>query len=98
RLIKINGLNDIVGNDAIVLPRLSDGVDLHREEDGDVVSTQFASEYHGSGGSPTLAKENDASRRFFVRAQATVMVFVDETNNALIGRPAMTILENLHIR
>ena len=97
RLIKISGLDDIVGNDAIMLPRLGDGVDLDGEKDGDVVAIELASEHYDGGASPTLAEQDDPGRRFFVRAQGTVMVFVDQVDNAAVGRPAVTILKDLNV-
>jgi len=97
RLIKISGLDDVVGNDAIMLPRLGDGVDLDGEKDGDVVAIELASEHYDGGASPTLAEQDDPGRRFFVRAQGTVMVFVDQVDNAAVGRPSVTILKDLNV-
>lgn len=97
RLVKIGGLEDIVWNDAIVLPGFCDRVDLNCQEDRDITAIKLAGEQYDCGRAPALAEEDDASAGFFFGAEIAVVVFVDEADDAAIGRLAVTVLEYLDV-
>ena len=97
RLVKIGGLDDVVRNDPIVLPRLGNRVDLDSEEDRDFVSIEFAGQEYDCRSTPALAEQDDARAGFFFGAEIAVVIFVDEANDAVISRFSMTVLKHLYV-
>src|SRR5947209_1899623 len=60
------------------------------------MATQFASQQHDCGCSPTMSEKNDASLRFLVVSQCSVTVAIEQVNDGFVGGSAVTILENLN--
>src|SRR5579862_8453068 len=77
RLIKVGGIFNIVGDNAIVLPKLRDTVDLNGEQDRNANAIQFTSEHDYGGGSPTVAEQNNPGPRFLFRGENAVVIAVE---------------------
>src|ERR1700686_1120624 len=97
RLIEIHGRSDVLGDDSVILPWLGHAIDLGGEQHRNPRTIQFSSQQHYSGGSPTVAKENDARPRLFLFAENAVLVQVEEIKNRLVGRLAAAVFEYLDV-
>src|SRR5579862_5025719 len=95
RLIKIYRGRDIVGDNLVVLPRLGDAVNLDGEQHWDSRPIQFARQHHYGGGSPAVAKQDDPRLRFFLGAQNSVMIDVEQAQNCLVRSPSVAVFKNL---
>lgn len=96
-LVKVGGGGDVIGNDAIVLPKLVDAIDLHGQQDGDALAIQFAGEHDNRGRSPTLTVKDDARLSLFVVAKDAVVIAVEQAEDGAIRGFSVTVFENLHV-
>lgn len=97
RLIEVDGLGYVVGNDRIVLPDFGDAIDLHGEQNGYTRLTKVASKRDGGGCSPTLTEQNDVGARFFVGGKNAVAVGIEQVKNRGVGAFAVAILEDSNV-
>jgi len=97
RLIKVDGLGDIIGNDGIVLPDFSDAIDLHGQENGNASLAQVAGQQNGGGCSPALTEQNDVGAGFLGRGEEAVAVGIEQVKNRGVGAFAVAILEDSNI-
>src|ERR1700730_3754366 len=95
RLIKIHCLGDVVGDDLVALPRFLDAVDLYRKQHGDSCSIQFTRQHDDGRSSPTVAEENDSRLRFFVIAEDTIVIAVEQAKNGFVGGSPVAGLKDL---
>src|ERR1700730_1480587 len=95
RLIKVYGLGDIVGDDLVALPGLINAVDLYRKQHRDSCSIQFARQHDDGRSSPTVTEENDSRLRFFVIAEDTIVIAVEQAKNGFVGGSPVAGLKDL---
>lgn len=55
-LIEVDGFNNIVGDDGVVLPEFGDAIDLDGELNGNAFASQIAGQRNGGCGSPALTE------------------------------------------
>jgi hypothetical protein len=97
RLVEVHGRSDILGDDAVVLPRLGHTVHLNGQKNGNTNAIQFASQQDGCGRAPAVSEKDDARLFFFVVAQPAIVIAVEQMNDGLICRPAVPVLENMNV-
>ncbi len=97
-LIKIDRCFHVVRNYAIMLPRLGDAIYLNRQENRNLHTIQLTSQEHHRRGSPAVSEQNDPSLRFFLAAESSVVVAIEQAKNGLIGGPTVSVLENVNVR
>jgi hypothetical protein len=65
RLIEIDGLGDVGGDNRVVLANLGNTIHLNGQEDGDAVFFQLLRQRHGFRGAPAHPIDNDAGIALF---------------------------------
>ncbi len=80
-LIKIRGLTDVGGNEAVVVERLGDAIHLDGERDGNAFAIEAAGEGDDGGGSPTVAEEKNVGAAFLVGGKPAVVIEVEMLAN-----------------
>jgi hypothetical protein len=97
RLVKVHRSRDVIWDDVVMLPRLGDAVDLHRQKHRNASMIQFASQQDYGGPSPTVAEEDDVSLGFFLVAQQAVPIAVEQAKDGLVSSSAVSVLEDADV-
>lgn len=96
-LIKIGSLSHVRRNNAIILSKLPDAIDLDGQKHWNAIGIQFARQVDGFRTSPAVAVENDAGILFFFCCQPSFMVSIQELQDFLISALSAVILKNLDV-
>ena len=97
RLVEIHRRGDVLRDDAVILPRLGDAVDLYSQQHRDSGAIQFARQHHDRGRSPTVAKENDVRPRLFFVAENAVVIAVEQTKDRVVSGLPVAVLEDPNV-
>ncbi len=94
RLIKIDGLGDVVGDDGILLPQFGNTIHLHRQQHRDTLAPQIAGQQDCRGSSPTVAEENYAGPSLLFAGKNSVVIRVQKSNDGIVGSLPPPVLED----
>lgn len=97
-LIKIHSSSDIFGNDAVMLPKFGDAIDLNGEHHRDSRILQFAGKEDHRRGAPTVPEENDVRTRFFGIRKRTVVIVIQQAKNGFKSLFPAAVFENPDVR
>ena len=96
-LVQVDGRGNVPGNEFVVLPGLRHAIDLSGQQHGDTHAVEFSRQHDDGACTPALAEEHDVSRIFFLLAQHSVVIGVEQAKDRLERGFAMAVLENLDV-
>ena len=94
-LVEVDGLRDIGRNDRIVLADFGDAIHLHRQQHGNVLPLQIASQGNYSGGSPTVTEKDDSSIPSFRGGQNAVVIAIELPDNGTVSTLPVPVFKRL---
>jgi len=97
RLIKVDRLRDVTGDDGIVLPDFGDAVDLHGEQNGNSCLLQVTSQQYSSGSSPTMSENDDACSRLFFGGKTAVVIDIEQAHDGVVGTLPAAVFEDPNV-